>query len=253
MKLYVISTKYQHLVSVNMEPRFGKKPISKKNVSNHALQATFNASKTDALIAFNDKEMAQEIMCLFLKGHNTTPDFIEAGVLQFAVPVIYTVELDEATLPAQTTLTIDDLVTYADTRTIPLYLNYSGLEEIEKQRMSKALQELPEPLKIRKLNGLRLENVVEATYLKSDMSSFVSSDITTKPSVNMQVLSGFIAALGIAAVAVSFCVLNAATLGIAGVIVAAIGVTATLLGGIGLFKYAPAAESDNYKFCNMHA
>lgn len=61
--------------------------------------------------------------------------------------------------------------------------------------------------------------------------------------IGMQILSGFIAVIGIASVAIAFIALNAATFGTTGLVVAAIGVGATLLGGIGLFKYAP--ETDN--------
>ena len=48
------------------------------------------------------------------------------------------------------------------------------------------------------------------------------------------VLGGFIAAAGIAAVAIAFTVLNAATFGIAGLIVAGVGIAAGLT-GFGLF------------------
>ena len=53
-------------------------------------------------------------------------------------------------------------------------------------------------------------------------------------SISMVVLEGFIAVAGIAAVAVAFAVLNAATFGIAGLIVAGVGAAATLC-GVGLF------------------
>ncbi|CEG57247.1 hypothetical protein [Legionella fallonii] len=53
-------------------------------------------------------------------------------------------------------------------------------------------------------------------------------------SISMQILGGFIAAIGCAAVAVAFTVLNAATLGIAGLVTAGLGI-ASILGGVGLF------------------
>ena len=58
-----------------------------------------------------------------------------------------------------------------------------------------------------------------------------SSPITN---ISLMVLSGFIAAVGITAVAIAFTVLNAATFGIAGIVVATIGVTLAL-SGMGLF------------------
>lgn len=57
--------------------------------------------------------------------------------------------------------------------------------------------------------------------------------------IDMKVLSGFITVLGIAAVAVAFIALNAATMGTAGVVMACVGATATVLGAIGLFKCLP--------------
>lgn len=59
---------------------------------------------------------------------------------------------------------------------------------------------------------------------------------------SMQVLGGFIAVIGAAAVAVAFVALNAATLGLAGLIVAGSG-SAAILGGVGLFA------AGTYKKC----
>ncbi|CEG56465.1 hypothetical protein [Legionella fallonii] len=62
-----------------------------------------------------------------------------------------------------------------------------------------------------------------------------SSEPNSSPyTFNMHLLSGFITALGIAAVAVAFTVLNATTFGISGLVVAGIGIAA-ILGGVGLF------------------
>lgn len=52
--------------------------------------------------------------------------------------------------------------------------------------------------------------------------------------ISMQILNGFIAVLGVAAVAVAFTALNAASMGIPGLVVATAGV-ASILTGIGLF------------------
>ena len=60
---------------------------------------------------------------------------------------------------------------------------------------------------------------------------------TVGRSISLQILGLFIAAVGIAAIAVAFIVLNAATFGVPGVVVAGVGL-ATTLGGFGLFKSA---------------
>lgn len=73
--------------------------------------------------------------------------------------------------------------------------------------------------------------------------------------ISMMVLGGFIAAAGIAAVAIAFTVLNVATFGIVGLVVAGIGVAAAL-SGVGLFAtgayknrnttpYIPLEEADD--------
>ena len=56
----------------------------------------------------------------------------------------------------------------------------------------------------------------------------------SKINISMQVLSGFIAVAGCAAVAIAFTLLNAASFGVAGLLMAGVGIAATLL-GVGLF------------------
>lgn len=62
--------------------------------------------------------------------------------------------------------------------------------------------------------------------------------------IRMQVLGGFIAVLGISAIAISFVALNAATFGIVGLVCAGVGV-ALLLTGVGFFAGAPVTN-----YCN---
>ncbi|CEG55572.1 hypothetical protein [Legionella fallonii] len=61
--------------------------------------------------------------------------------------------------------------------------------------------------------------------------------------LSMQILGGFMAVLGAAAVAVAFTVLNAATFGIAGLVVAGIGAAVTLA-GVGLFAVGSLKKCD---------
>lgn len=64
----------------------------------------------------------------------------------------------------------------------------------------------------------------------------------------MQVLGGFMAVVGCAAVATAFVFLNAATFGIPGLILAGLGV-ASILTGVGLF--AAATYSNRHEKPNM--
>ena len=186
MKLYVISSKYQPLVTVKLEgPFWGRKPVSKKSVSTQDLQTTFNASKVNPLIACNNKEDAINVMALLLKGHNTTSDFIEKGVNWFAVPVIYTVEVDELILTQESTLNADDIVDYADTDTIPLNYDsrdHAWLREAKKSLISEKLLNHSINIRIRKISDLQLENVTDASYLKSGGESIV--DVSFMPIAN---------------------------------------------------------------------
>ncbi|PWY54026.1 hypothetical protein DGG96_19175 [Legionella qingyii] len=71
--------------------------------------------------------------------------------------------------------------------------------------------------------------------LKFEKPASVEADIVTPFSnISMQILGGFMAVVGAAAVVVAFVVLNAATFGIAGLITAGIGIAAAL-SGVGLF------------------
>jgi len=73
----------------------------------------------------------------------------------------------------------------------------------------------------------------------------------THHNINMQILGAFIAAVGIAAIAVAFTVLNAATLGIPGVVVAGAGLAAALT-GLGLFKTAYDNTNAGYTATNNY-
>ena len=79
-----------------------------------------------------------------------------------------------------------------------------------------------------------VDKFVNALSAQSDNS--LNHELVTND-IHMQILGLFIHVVGIATIAVAFTVLNAATLGIPGVVVACVG-TATTLGGFGLFKYA---------------
>ena len=69
-------------------------------------------------------------------------------------------------------------------------------------------------------------------------------------SIHILILNGLIAAIGIATVAIAFTVINAATLGTAGLIVASFGVVATLYGGIGLSKNLFPTVNDGLNYRN---
>lgn len=79
-----------------------------------------------------------------------------------------------------------------------------------------------------------IEDIVQSGNIIGSGSAHSEPDSSSKMNISMMVLGGFIAALGIAAVAVAFTVLNAATLGVPGLVVAGIGMAA-VLSGIGLF------------------
>lgn len=70
------------------------------------------------------------------------------------------------------------------------------------------------------------------TKIKLPETEAISTSSTMD--ISMIILGGFIAAAGIAAVAIAFTVLNAATLGTVGLVVAVVGATAAL-SGVGLF------------------
>ena len=100
----------------------------------------------------------------------------------WALTVIYTVEVDSAALSDQTTLTADDLVNYADTSTIPLYSSYDSFKDAEKSLITERLQKYSKDITIRKLAGLQLEAVTDASYLNSCATNVV--DVNLRPVVD---------------------------------------------------------------------
>lgn len=83
------------------------------------------------------------------------------------------------------------------------------------------------------------EETMLASPVIKDKKTIFTSDM------NMQVLSGFIAALGIASVAVAFIALSTPTLVTAGLITFAFGSSALVLGGIGFFKNTLESKRTN--------
>ncbi|MFI4919807.1 MAG: hypothetical protein ACHP65_09655 [Legionellales bacterium] len=187
MKMYVVSTQYQPLVTVNLKTPslWGNKPVQKKSVSKQDLEATFNKSKNQALIACTNPEGAIAIMTCLLKDHNTTPEFIEQEVCLFASPVVYTVEIDRVeNLAAKLQpVTVEDLFDYANPAAIPLSAH--GPYEVTEHRIASAKSIMADKFKsmlydlmakrvfipnICKLPGLKWQNVQEATYIGADGS-----------------------------------------------------------------------------------
>ncbi|KTD82603.1 hypothetical protein [Legionella waltersii] len=78
---------------------------------------------------------------------------------------------------------------------------------------------------------------------QTEHTARISSDsLPLSNSLSMMVLSGFIAAVGIAIVALAFISLNAATGGVAGLVLAGVG-SAAALSGIGLFAFGSRPNS----------
>ncbi|MBL7481264.1 hypothetical protein [Legionella bononiensis] len=74
---------------------------------------------------------------------------------------------------------------------------------------------------------------------KTNTKQLISTSIN---SFDCHIISGFIFAIGVAAVALAFTLLHAASGGIAGLVVGGIGITAMLTGGIGLFNFGSAPD-----------
>jgi hypothetical protein len=83
-------------------------------------------------------------------------------------------------------------------------------------------------------NMLPIANPVD---LPRETHLLLAESQTSNAPIGMMVLSGFITAIGITAIALSFALLNLATFGTLGLIVAGAGLAATLT-GVGLFSYA---------------
>ena len=124
-KIYVISTKYLQLMSINLNSLNVASHASSSAVTHQDLRKIFNASKNDCLIACDTSLDAILIMHCLLKA---LPDFFQEKTALFAVPVIYAIEINEGKLPNKTPVLTKDLVDYADPTSI---LPYEALHDDE--------------------------------------------------------------------------------------------------------------------------
>ncbi len=97
-----------------------------------------------------------------------------------------------------------------------------------------ALEHKPDPVETTSYVVPSNDNHLDATIQDENDIKHDNEHNASSLSLSMHIISGFITAIGIAAVAVAFTVLNAASLGIGGIVLAGIGVAA-ILGGVGLF------------------
>jgi DNA-directed RNA polymerase subunit L len=112
----------------------------------------------------------------------------------------------------------------------------------QRWKLGTALLPAPSPkMETTASSGALAEKHEKAEVYKASVEVASTSESTTKKTnslsktnISMQVLSGFIAVAGCAAVAIAFTLLNAATFGVAGLLMAGVGIAATLL-GVGLF------------------
>ncbi|BCA95881.1 hypothetical protein TUM19329_22420 [Legionella antarctica] len=83
-----------------------------------------------------------------------------------------------------------------------------------------------------------------ARRLDNDQKIVVENPPSVSCNFKMQILGGFITALGASAVAIAFIALNAGTFGIAGLVLAGVGIAATLA-GVGLFARSSIKKYEN--------
>ena len=192
----------------------------------------------DPVIAFQSEEVAKRVLAILSTTNHV-------AVVQFdypEVPVIYTVPVSDeniSRLPQTRLLTEYDLLESQKTSLAKRKQIFDNFKAIANDQIR--VYELP--------NKILLQPPLKASYLSFNRQKLITRDISNKSeeSLPLQVLSGFIVALGIAAVAVAFLVLQAASGGVFGAVVAGIGAAAMLSGGIGFFRFAYKEKVEPFK------
>ena len=185
-KLFVISTEFLQLMSVNLDS-FGFFTDAKINdITHEDLQTTFNTSAKNGLIACDNAADAFFIMRIIL---SSCPELIHEKVKLFAVPVVYYLEINEKKLPQHTSLSSRDLVLYANsTPILPCEVLFDDdafatkKERAEKRRAEKKridvwLKRHSDTLNIYKLDGLEFKDVREAHYLSTNGNTIKSVNL----------------------------------------------------------------------------
>ncbi len=179
--MYVISTKYHPVVSVNLSSLCTSSRVSVHSVSQQKLHTTFRDSITDELIACDNKDDALLIMRCLLKKHNAHIDFIPQELLYIAVPVVYAVRVNEKKLSVKKQLSANLLVNYADDTTLIPYEALSDDEGLfstkkmradkrraEKKRIHSLLTYHGKAIDIHMLSSLNEEDASDAYLLGAD-------------------------------------------------------------------------------------
>lgn len=228
MQLYVISKTNVPLV----KGVYVRHLISKKE-----LLDLYDSTSTD-LLAFQSKQVAERVMATLLIAGKIQ------SIRYTQVPVIYTIPVSDENrnhLPNPILLSTNDL-------------NICRKTAADKVQISRNFDQIKNDLiQVLKLpNKNLLQAPLSASYLSHNGEKLITTDISNKSveSLSLQVLSGFIAALGIVAVAVAFLTLHAASGGVFGAVMTGMGATAMLSGGIGFFRFAikPKFEPFNRQF-----
>ncbi|HHT0595023.1 TPA: hypothetical protein ACTXXA_003646 [Legionella anisa] len=125
--IYVLTSQYMPLIA-NEDINNPSKRAMKNNkimhtqdITEELITQTFDKSKS-RMLAFNSKEDAVAAMAVGLKGNNTNPDFIDGQILFFAVPVVFTVQVNKDFIFEESrNLTAEMLHSYLETDSIPFF------------------------------------------------------------------------------------------------------------------------------------
>lgn len=180
MPIYAVTNQYLPLVDFQINSPtflrrlstaaallFSNRPVivTQKNlISTQDLLAVRNTGKP--WLVCGTLEEATAVAALMLKPHNTTPDFIESGVLIFATPVIFkfdtALEIDKlADVDANT------LSNYQDTANIPAYQHDKYFDQSIVQSKINILTKSSAPLPKIAMQDLTGNEPQEALYIGS--------------------------------------------------------------------------------------
>ena len=172
-KMFIISKNYLPLVAVKLGTPLGffetlysifikRYTVMNKIILKSNIIDCLEFGKGDFMVC-SSLDDAYKIVSFYLKGHNTTSDFIQPGIQIFASIVIFETNLkfedDEFR-----EIKVEDIINYVNTSTIPLYQSFNDFQY-------KELDESLKGLNISHTSSILRSNLKKAHYVSNNLQN----------------------------------------------------------------------------------
>lgn len=170
--IYILPSKYMLLIAKEDMEHPSKRALQNhrifhtQDITKEIIEQTFKMSKAKVL-AFNSKDDAFFAMRCSLVPNNTAPDFIDGDIPFFAVPVIFTVEVeDNFDLGKNEVLTGKMLRSFFETDSIPFFS--AQFKKVKDKIIDDEIKKLPSSPPVFHVDKARLPELVQTYYLAAN-------------------------------------------------------------------------------------